>query len=82
MFRNKPVIREAVQYTGSNFEEIVNFCNSARLEKTVSSGIVLIIPTLEGQHVASPGDWIIKGTLGEFYPCKPEAFEKTYEPID
>ena len=57
MFRNKPVIREAVQYTGSNFEEIVNFCNSARLEKTVSSGIVLIIPTLEGQHIAAYRDW-------------------------
>jgi len=39
-----------------------------------------IIPTLEGGHVASPGDWIIKGIAGEFYPCKPEIFEATYDP--
>jgi hypothetical protein len=40
---------------------------------------VLIIPTLEGDHTAITGDWIIKGIKGEFYPCKPDIFEKTYE---
>lgn len=41
-----------------------------------------IIKTLEGDHLASFGDWVIKGVKGEFYPCKPDIFEKTYEPAD
>lgn len=40
----------------------------------------LFIPTLEGTMTASPGDWIIRGVKGEFYPCKPDIFEATYEP--
>jgi hypothetical protein len=40
----------------------------------------IYIPTLEGVVVASPGDWIIRGVKGEFYPCKPDIFEATYEP--
>lgn len=40
------------------------------------------IPTLEGTMKASPGDWIIKGVQGEFYPCKPDIFEQTYEKAD
>ena len=39
----------------------------------------LVIPTMEGDHDASPGDWIIKGVKGEFYPCKPDIFAATYE---
>jgi hypothetical protein len=38
------------------------------------------IATLEGQHIVSVGDFIIKGVKGEFYPCKPDIFEMTYEP--
>lgn len=41
----------------------------------------LTIPTLEGDHLASPGDWVIRGVAGEFYPCKPEIFAETYEPV-
>ncbi|UYQ70981.1 hypothetical protein OF122_13025 [Pelagibacterium flavum] len=40
----------------------------------------LVIPTLEGDHLARPGDWVIKGVQGEFYPCKPDIFAATYEP--
>lgn len=40
----------------------------------------LVIPTMEGDHEAAPGDWIIKGVKGEFYPCKPDIFAATYEP--
>lgn len=40
------------------------------------------IPTLEGEHIVCPGDWIITGVHGEHYPCKPDIFAKTYEPID
>lgn len=42
----------------------------------------IAIETLEGVMVASPGDWIIRGVQGEFYPCKPDIFEATYEPED
>lgn len=42
----------------------------------------LMIQTLEGNMKASPGDWIITGVHGEKYPCKPDIFEKTYEPIE
>ncbi len=42
----------------------------------------IAIETLEGVMVASPGDWIIKGVQGEFYPCKPDIFEQTYEPVE
>ena len=41
----------------------------------------LVIPTLEGDHLAEPGDWIIKGVKGEFYPCKPDIFAATYEAV-
>ena len=42
----------------------------------------LHIPTLEGAMTASPGDWIIRGVQGEFYPCKPDIFAETYEPVE
>ena len=42
---------------------------------------VMYIETLEGIHKANPGDWIITGVKGEQYPCKPDIFEKTYEPV-
>lgn len=42
----------------------------------------LIVSTLEGLHWAEPGDWIIRGVQGEFYPCKPDIFEATYEAVD
>ena len=42
----------------------------------------LVVKTLEGEHFASPGDWIIRGVKGELYPCKPEIFAMTYDPVD
>ena len=42
---------------------------------------ILTIPTLEGDHIANVGDWIIQGVQGEFYPCKPDIFDATYEPV-
>jgi len=42
----------------------------------------VVVPTLEGDMIGLPGDWIIQGVNGEFYPCKPDIFEKTYEPVD
>lgn len=76
-YRKKPVVIEAVQWDGSNKVEIQLFMNKYLDE--YSRRKELIIPTLEGKHIASLGDFIIKGVHGEFYPCKPDIFAKTYE---
>jgi hypothetical protein len=75
-YRKKPVVIEAVQWTGDNRSEIFDFVGKFAVWGDVSG---MIIKTLEGQHIASVGDYIIKGVNGEFYPCKPEIFEKTYD---
>jgi hypothetical protein len=72
---------EAVQWTGRNTQEIVAFCGSALLALERRPGGKMFIGTLEGPHQASVGDYIIKGVKGEFYPCKPDIFEATYEEI-
>jgi hypothetical protein len=93
-FRKKPVVIEAVQLTWSNWDEVCRFCNVHaegphgcyldRQDGTPINGpdgeLGLIIPTLEGRHIARENDWIIRGVKGEFYPCKPDIFEQTYEP--
>lgn len=76
-YRKKPVVIEAMQWLGGNFIEIDNFI-TVHHETYPSQGIVKI-PTLEGVMEAIPGDYIIKGVNGEFYPCKPDIFYKTYE---
>jgi hypothetical protein len=83
-FRKKPVVIEAVQFTGQE-DGFLRFQtdNESRdflvmLDSTRKSAI--FIQTLEGTHRADPGDWIIRGVKGEFYPCKPDIFEATYEP--
>ena len=81
----KPVTIEAVTWDGENSIEIKEFCGeSAKLDlyHSLDDGkehIDLHIHTLEGNHHASVGDYIIKGVNGEFYPCKPDIFEKTYD---
>ena len=77
-YRKKPVVVEAVQWTGENHAEMCEFIDPEVFEIKPKEG--LIIHTLEGDHHASPGDYIIKGVNGEFYPCKPDIFAKTYEP--
>lgn len=82
-FRKKPVEIEAVQFNGDilngNYNDIIGFVGKklsySSLTKTIE------IPTLEGTMTASDGDWIIKGVSGEFYPCKSDIFEKSYEPV-
>ena len=78
VYRKKPVVVEAVQWTGENHAEMCEFIDPEVFEIKPKEG--LIIHTLEGDHHASPGDYIIKGVNGEFYPCKPDIFAKTYEP--
>jgi hypothetical protein len=76
-YRKKPVVIEAMQWTGDNFREITDWADDVWSK----AGQTLIIPTLEGDHTAQRGDWIIRGVAGEFYPCKPDIFEQTYEPV-
>lgn len=76
-FRKKPVEIEAVQYIGHNFDEIEKFVGG---DAEFRDG-ELVVATLEGPLRATPGDWIIKGVKGEFYPCKPDIFAETYEPV-
>lgn len=85
LFRKKPVVIEARKFDGENSTEIVlwahdGFPPEANSIITLDIGNGLQIRTLEGFHRANPGDWIIKGVKGEFYPCKPDIFEMTYEP--
>lgn len=76
----KPVEIEALQWTGENVEEMVNFC-SACFSYEKNNEAVLAIATLEGTMTASTGDMIIKGVKGEFYACKHDIFEMTYDPV-
>jgi hypothetical protein len=76
-FRKKPVLIEAVRYDGANVREIIDF-TQGQAEKRGGKSDFIYIPTLEGDMAAVIGDWIIKGVNGEFYPCKPDIFEKTY----
>ena len=76
-FRKKPIEIEAVQWTGGNTSEICRFVGG--VIGTTFEPEVVIIKTKEGWVEASPGDWIIKGVQGEFYPCKPDIFEATYD---
>lgn len=80
--RKKPVEVEAVQWTGENLEEIVYFCGKYLFFINGSLHDLVYIKTREGSHRVSLNDYIIKGIKGEFYPCKPDIFEATYERID
>ena len=75
-YRTKPCEIEAIQWTGENIMQIREFAHpNVRYQK------YLFIDTLEGRMRADVGDYIIKGLRGEFYPCKPDVFEKKYELI-
>lgn len=77
-FRKKPVVIEAVQFWNDQpFPKEVCDCGADPMHYGAPH-----IHTLEGIHDVSEGDWIIKGVKGEFYPCKPDIFEATYEAVD
>ena len=90
-FRKIPVVIDAIQWTGNNEIQIMDFVGKKleygkipsaverELDNIPASVYWIAIPTLEGTMKASLNDWIIKGVAGEFYPCKPEIFENTYE---
>lgn len=81
-YRKKPVVIEAIQIEKKDLfgemEKIVNFVGEDNLDFDYDTSEVFI-STLEGNMKLSPDDYIIKGVQGEFYPCKPDIFEATYE---
>lgn len=90
-YKTKPVEIEAIQWTGLNLEEIKAFVGESLIYDIIDTAweagkgiphVLMKIKTLEGDMIASEGDYIIKGLRGEFYPCKPDIFEKKYELIN
>jgi hypothetical protein len=92
-FRKKPVVIDAEQFpghtiTGDGIEALIAFeewlephAKAAGKWPMRYRGQSLIIPTLEGDHEAKPGDWIIRGIQGELYPCRDDIFAATYEEV-
>lgn len=92
-FRKKPVVIDAIQWTGENLFDVISFTDGEPDIRGMHAGekwedycrIVksdgLKIFTLEGRMSASHGDWIIRGIQGECYPCKPDIFAATYEAV-
>jgi len=96
-FRKKPVVIDAILWTGYNhtqsevfvgeelaqgvYEMATPECGNGWTAGSYSNS-AKIIKTLEGNMRCQPGDWIIRGVNGEFYPCKPDIFEKTYEKVE
>jgi hypothetical protein len=83
LFKKKPVEIDAIQWNGKNIEELTKFTDGDFYQKEVDEGTSFAtVKTLEGEHIASQQDWIIKGVHGEHYPCKPDIFEETYDAVD
>lgn len=86
-FRKKPVVIEAIQWNGSNFDALKQWGAPVTV-LPATEGQSLIIGTLEDGpnheaiHVATISDWIIRGVQNEFYPCKPDIFAATYEEVE
>lgn len=82
-YRKKPVVIEAIQFDGSNdsANEVLAWIGHYGHEARNTNGGV-VIKTLEGDHLARPGDFIIKGVKNEFYPCRDDIFRQTYEVVD
>ncbi|AEJ93282.1 hypothetical protein BJD73_gp88 [Mycobacterium phage Brocalys] len=88
-FRKKPLVIEAMRFTGSmnSAEQIAAWCGGRadfdpKPSDPTDANVSIAIPTLEGTMRASCGDYVIRGVQGEFYPCKPDIFEATYEAAD
>jgi len=94
-YKKKPVVIDAVQWTGNNHREIFDFLTENSFDKesmqvngdhfhidntTVEGG--LIIKTLKSKHLAAIGDYIIRGVQGEYYTCKEDIFLQTYEKVE
>lgn len=86
-FRKKPVVIEAIQFNGlDDYLAICEWVNASGGTLDAQEVLrfetpIMLVRTLEGTMAANPGDWVIRGVKGEFYPCKPDIFEATYEPV-
>ena len=78
-YRKKPVVIEAIQFNGENQGDVAEFMGEMIRTNFFPD---ILIETLDGTMKANIGDYIIKGVKGEFYPCKPDIFEMTYEPVN
>jgi len=85
LYRKVPVVVEAIQFTRATFDAVVAFtggkAHDLTIERRPDGACFCLISTLEGQVKAKEGDYIIKGVAGEFYPCKPDIFERTYTEV-
>lgn len=84
-YRKKPVTIEAIQFTDSDerVQELIEFTQgNFTPHRDLEHYAYAVIKTLEGDHRADIGDYIIKGVQGEFYPCKPDIFDMTYEAVE
>lgn len=80
-YRKRPVVVEAVQLVEGNDDAIMQFMQATSCPFEIVGDHAVIIHTLEGDMTADKGDWIICGVKGEFYPCKPDVFDETYDPV-
>ncbi len=87
-FRKKPVVVEAMQIPSpgpdfcANGEEFVRWLDDGGCKYGIHPDATVYIITIEGEMKARPGDWVIKGVRGEFYACKKDIFDETYEPAE
>ena len=86
-FRKKPVVIDAWKLPEDGNAALLGDLGRLVAKMTRDGYLItapegILIHTLEGDLLASPGDWIIKGVQGEYYPCKPEIFEATYERVE
>jgi hypothetical protein len=92
-YRKKPVVVEAGQWFKHGDHPAVRHASEKEVRSLLGDKFfrapnlferwraIGIVGTLEGSHIVSPGDWIIQGVKGEFYPCKPDVFAQTYEAV-
>lgn len=90
-YKKKPVVIDAIQWNGLNLEQIKGFVGESLIYNILDTAwevgkgaphVFMKIHTLEGNMEVNKGDFIIKGVNGEYYPCKPDIFAKTYEPAE
>lgn len=79
-FKKKPVVIQAEQWDGFNLNDDNSLFQDPRVIIKID-GSEFMVSTLEGSMTGRKGDWLIKGVQGELYPCKPDIFSATYEPV-
>lgn len=79
-YRKKPIVIEAIQYTGDNYQLLKNWIGLENIDYSESPrSNTLVVKTQHGPLEVIPTDWVIKGVQGEYYPCRDDVFKETYE---